>query len=344
METLRLEVKEEDIAKAGELIREGQLVAFPTETVYGLGADAMNAEAVKSVYAAKGRPSDNPMIVHIADATELERLVANGVDGIGQDAITLMEAFWPGPLTMIFPKSPAVPDATTGGLDTVAIRMPSNETALKLIQASGCPIAAPSANLSGKPSPTTAEDVLEDMDGRIAAVIMGEQCQVGIESTVVDLTGETPTVLRPGIITAEWLANVLDAPVLYDKSLYAKPDFIADPEDGVAETVDAPKSPGMKYRHYSPNAKVRLIEGSDEEFQARAVALGKEARAAGQRVAILNYGDDSEKAAHKLFADLRELDRQGYDQIYIRSLEEVGFGFSVMNRMLKSAGYDIVKE
>ena len=342
MKTLRLKINEID--KAGELIREGKLVAFPTETVYGLGADAMNAKAVKSVYAAKGRPSDNPMIVHIADASALTELVKGGGDGIGQDAITLMEAFWPGPLTMIFSKADAVPDATTGGLDTVAIRMPSNETALQLINAAGCPIAAPSANLSGKPSPTTAEDVLEDMDGRISAVLMGEQCDVGIESTVVDLTGETPTVLRPGIITAEWLANVLDKPVLNDKALYEKPASIADPEDGVAVTSDAPKSPGMKYRHYSPNAAVRLIEGSDEEFMARALALGKAAKAEGKKVAVLNYGDDPDKAAHKLFADLRELDRQGYDQIYIRSLEEVGFGFSVMNRMLKSAGYDIVKE
>ncbi|MBQ0040451.1 MAG: threonylcarbamoyl-AMP synthase [Clostridiales bacterium] len=342
METLRLSVNEID--KAGELIREGQLVAFPTETVYGLGADAMNAEAVKSVYAAKGRPSDNPMIVHISDAAALTGLVKGGTDGISQDAIQLIEAFWPGPLTMIFPKSAAVPDATTGGLDTVAIRMPSNQTALKLIDAAGCPIAAPSANLSGKPSPTTAEDVLEDMDGRIAAVLMGEQCSVGIESTVVDLTSETPTVLRPGIITAEWLANVLDKPVLYDKALYSKPETIADPEDGVAETSEAPKSPGMKYRHYSPNAKVRLIEGTDAVFMEKAVALGREAKAEGQKVAVLNYGDDAEKAAHKLFADLRELDREGYDLILIRSLEEVGFGFSVMNRMLKSAGYDIVKE
>ena len=342
MNTLRLKI--EEVNKAGELIREGQLVAFPTETVYGLGADAMNADAVRSVYAAKGRPSDNPMIVHISDANALTGLVKGGTDGIGQDALQLIEAFWPGPLTMIFPKASAVPDATTGGLDTVAIRMPSNPTALHLIDAAGCPIAAPSANLSGKPSPTTAEDVLEDMDGRIAAILMGEQCSVGIESTVVDLTGEIPTVLRPGAITAECLANVLDKPVLYDKTLYNKPDTIANPEDGVAEATEAPKSPGMKYRHYSPNAKVKLIEGTDEAFMQKAIALGREAKASGQKVAILNYGEDAEKAAHKLFADLRELDREGYNLILIRSLEEVGFGFSVMNRMLKSAGYDIVKE
>ena len=342
MQTLKLQTNE--IEQAGELIRAGELVAFPTETVYGLGADAMNAEAVKSVYAAKGRPSDNPMIVHIADPEQLIGLVQYGADGIGPDALALMEAFWPGPLTIIFPKSSAVPDATTGGLETVAIRMPSNDTALRLISAAGCPIAAPSANLSGAPSPTTAEDVLEDMDGRIAAVIMGEQCQVGIESTVIDLTGDTPTILRPGVITAEWITEVLGKPVLYDAALYTKPEVIADPEDGVADMGQAPKSPGMKYRHYSPKAKVRLIEGSDEEFQARALEIGRDARAGGKRVAILNYGDDAEKAAHKLFADLRELDRQEYDLVLIRSLKEVGYGFSVMNRMLKSAGYDIVKE
>ena len=342
MKTERLSINE--IEKAGELIRNGELVAFPTETVYGLGADALNKEAVRSIYVAKGRPSDNPMIVHISDPFRLPELIRDGKDGIGQDALALIEAFWPGPLTLIFLKSAAVPDVTTGGLDTVAIRMPSNGIAQSLIDAAGCPIAAPSANLSGKPSPTTAEDVLEDMDGRIAAVLMGEQSIVGIESTVVDLTGDVPTVLRPGRITAEELSEALGKEVRYDSSLYAKPTEIADPEGGVADTVAAPKSPGMKYRHYSPNAKVRLIEGSDEEFMARAVSLGAEARKAGQKVAILNYGDNPNKAANRLFADLRELDRQNYDQIFIRSLEEVGYGFSVMNRMLKSAGYDVVKE
>ena len=342
MKTERLSINE--IEKAGELIRRGELVAFPTETVYGLGANALNEEAVRSIYVAKGRPSDNPMIVHISSPFRLPELIRDGKDGIGRDALVLIEAFWPGPLTLIFLKSAAVPDVTTGGLDTVAIRMPSNGTALELIDAAGCPIAAPSANLSGKPSPTTAEDVLEDMDGRIAAVLMGEQSMVGIESTVVDLTGDVPTVLRPGRITAEDLSQVLGKEVRYDSSLYTKPTEIADPEDGVAETEKAPKSPGMKYRHYSPNAKVRLIAGNDEEFTAQAVKLGAEARKNGQRTAILNYGDNPGKAAYKLFADLRELDRQHYDQIFIRSLEEVGYGFSVMNRMLKSAGYDIVKE
>ena len=212
-----------------------------------------------------------------------------------------------------------------------------------LIAASLRPVAAPSANLSGRPSPTTAEDVLEDMDGRIDAVIMGEQCDVGIESTVLDLTGEVPTILRPGIITKEQLTEVLGREAVYYKGLLEKPAETADPEDGVADTEFRPKSPGMKYRHYSPKAKVRLIEGNAEEFAAISRKLGLEAMENGLRPAVLDYEDDQLAAAHDLFADLREFDREGYDIIFIRTLEQSGLGFSVMNRMLKSAGYDIVK-
>ena len=343
MITERLTTELEDILRAGEIIRRGGLVAFPTETVYGLGADALNAEAVRSVYAAKGRPSDNPMIVHISEISELEPLVKGGLGGLSADAKQVMDAFWPGPLTIVLPKSDSVPDATTGGLDTVAVRMPSNRTAYMLIAAALRPVAAPSANISGRPSPTTAEDVLEDMDGRIDAVIMGEQCDVGIESTVLDLTGDVPTILRPGIVTKEQLAEVLGRDVVYYKALLEKPAVTADPEDGVADTEFRPKSPGMKYRHYSPKAKVRLIEGSAEEFRAKSRELGLEAMRGGLRPAVLDYEDDELAAAHDLFADLREFDRQGYDIIFIRTLEQSGLGFSVMNRMLKSAGYDIVK-
>ena len=341
MKTLRLTTSEEDIRKAGELIVCGGLIAFPTETVYGLGADALDQEAVRSVYEAKGRPSDNPMIVHIADAMDLEPLVRNGRASISEDALKLIGTFWPGPLTLVFPKAESVPDATTGGLDTVAIRMPSNETAQRFIRAAGRPIAAPSANLSGKPSPTTAADVLEDMDGRIDGVIMGEQCDVGIESTVLDMTGEVPTILRPGLITREWLEAVLGKEVALDKHLLEEPDHLADPGDGVADEEFAPKSPGLKSVHYSPDAKVTLLEGNDYEFRVKATAIGLEARKHGQRVAVIDYGDDVRGAAHRLFADLREFDRQGYDIILIRTLEESGLGFSVMNRMLKSAGYDV---
>ena len=343
METLRLSTNESDIRRAGEIIRAGGLVAFPTETVYGLGADALNAEAVASVYAAKGRPSDNPMIVHIADATDLYELIDGGAASLSREASILITNVWPGPLTMVFKKSPKVPDVTTGGLDTVAIRMPSNPTARRLIKLAGRPIAAPSANLSGRPSPTTADDVLEDMDGRIEAVIMGEQCDVGIESTVLDLTDIIPRILRPGAVTKEKLMMLLHRAVLYDNSLLEKPETIADPKDGVSEEGFKPKSPGMKYKHYSPKAEVRLIDGSKSEFRDKAKQLGLEARESGRSVAIIDYDNDPGKAAHKLFAELRELDRQGYDLILIRTIDEDGFGFSVMNRMLKSAGYDVVK-
>ena len=343
MKTEKLTTSLEDILKAGDIIRRGGLVAFPTETVYGLGANALDAEAVRSVYAAKGRPSDNPMIVHICEIADLDPLIKGGVNGISEDARHAIDAFWPGPLTIIFPKSGSVPDATTGGLDTVAVRMPSNRAAYMLIAAALRPIAAPSANISGRPSPTTAEDVLEDMDGRIDAVIMGEQCDVGIESTVLDLTGDTPTILRPGIVTKEELTRALGKEVIYYNALLEKPAEEADPAKGKSDTGFRPKSPGMKYRHYSPRARVRLIEGSSEEFSARARELGIEAVRNGQKPAILDYEGDELTAAHDLFADLREFDRQGYDLILIRTLPESGLGFSVMNRMLKSAGYDIVK-
>ena len=344
MKTLRLKTTEEDIRRAGEIIRSGGLVAFPTETVYGLGADALNAEAVRSVYEAKGRPSDNPMIVHIADLDALDGLVKGGSFRMPPYAKILAKQMWPGPLTMVLPKDASVPGVTTGGLDTVAIRMPMSETARRLIAASGVPVAAPSANISGRPSPTTAEDVLEDMDGRIDAVIMGERCDVGIESTVVDMTGDEPVILRPGIVTKEWLEGVLGCEVHYDKSLVTdegtKDESIRTSPNQDGET---PRSPGMKYTHYSPKAKVRLISGDTETFGARVMELGMEAMREGLKPAILEYGNDPNKAAHKLFADLRELDRQGYDIIFIRAIDTKGAGFGVMNRMLKSAGYDIVK-
>lgn len=341
MKTLRLTTSEEDIRRAGEIIRDGGLVAFPTETVYGLGANALNAGAVASVYEAKGRPSDNPMIVHIADIEDMDGLVAGGYIRISPYAKLAAKKLWPGPLTMVFVKNPSVPDVTTGGLVTVAIRMPMSETARSLIAAAGVPVAAPSANISGRPSPTTAEDVLEDMDGRIDAVIMGEQCDVGIESTVVDMTGDEPVILRPGIITKEWLEGAIGFPVSYDKSLLINLD---EEGSGIESSGEfKPRSPGMKYTHYSPKAKVRLIAGDDATFSRKVMELGLEAKREGLRPAILEYGNDANKAAHKLFADLRELDRQGYDIILIRAIDTKGAGFGVMNRMLKSAGYDIVK-
>ncbi|HHW95032.1 MAG TPA: threonylcarbamoyl-AMP synthase [Mogibacterium sp.] len=343
MQTKRLSESEGDIKLAGEILRNGGLVAFPTETVYGLGANALDAEAVGAVYKAKGRPSDNPMIVHIADIGDLGSLVRGGRDGIGRTAAQVMEAFWPGPLTLIFPKSSAVPDATTGGLETVAIRMPSNDTAHRLISEAGIPIAAPSANISGKPSPTTSNDVLEDMDGRIDAVIMGENCEVGIESTVLDLSSDRPVILRPGVITSELISEIIGQEVFYDDTLLGTPGQMIDPQDQDALSSFKPKSPGVKYTHYAPKAKVRLIEVRESDFTEKVSQLEQELREQGLKSAILNYNDNAKQAAKNLFADLRELDRQKYDVIFIKTLDKSGLGFSVMNRMLKSAGYDIIR-
>ena len=242
----------ENIRAAADIIRDGGLVAFPTETVYGLGADALNSEAVGKVYAAKGRPSDNPMIVHIAETSELAKLT----DDISSDMRALMDAFWPGPMTMIVRRKDIVPDVTTGGLDTVGVRLPSSEVARTLIRESGCPIAAPSANISGRPSPTTAEHVIHDLYGRIDGIICGEDCDFGIESSVIDMTCETPMILRPGAITCEMFSEALGRKVAVDQSLFKRPQNILDPEKvedtGTLEDEDFhPRSPGMKYKHYA---------------------------------------------------------------------------------------------
>jgi L-threonylcarbamoyladenylate synthase len=236
-----------------------------------------------------------------------------------------MDAFWPGPLTLLLMKTEQVPDVTTAGLPSVAVRCPSHPVAHELLRVCGIPIAAPSANRSGRPSPTTAQDVYEDMRGRIPFILDGGACDVGVESTVLDLTGDVPTILRPGIVTKEQLAEVLGRDVVYYKALLEKPAVTADPEEGVADTEFRPKSPGMKYRHYSPKAKVRLIEGSAEEFRAKSRELGLEAMRNGLRPAVLDYEDDELAAAHDLFADLREFDRQGYDIIFIRDFTCINY-------------------
>ena len=340
METRIFGTSEEDIQQAAEIIREGGLVAFPTETVYGLGADALNPEAVGKVYAAKGRPSDNPMIVHISSKDDLERLTFE----ITEDMKKLADVFWPGPLTMVVPARPVVPRVTTGGLDTVAVRMPSDVTAAALITSSGVPIAAPSANLSGKPSPTTARHVIDDLDGRIDAIIEGGDCQVGIESTVVDMTGSIPAVLRPGIITREQLSAALGKTVELDPALLAKPEIKW--KDGLLETDEdfKPKSPGMKYKHYAPKAEMIIYKG-DREKTAMAMAEEKLRRVEnGQKVEVIMYDDaEPEKAAREFFAKLRACDKAGVDVILAAALKEDGVGFAVMNRMFKSAGYNIVE-
>ena len=340
LETRILGTSEEDIERAAEIIRQGGLVAFPTETVYGLGADALNPEAVGKVYAAKGRPSDNPMIVHISSKDDLTRLTFE----ITEDMKKLADVFWPGPLTMVVPARPVVPKVTTGGLDMVAVRMPSDLTAASLITASGVPIAVPRANLSGKPSPTTARHVIDDLDGRIDAIIEGGDCQVGIESTVVDMTGSVPAVLRPGIITQEQLSSALGKTVELDPVLLTKPEIKRG--EGLLETDGdfKPKSPGMKYKHYAPKAEMIIYKG-DREKAALAMAEEKLRRVeCGQKVEIIIYDDEEpEKAAREFFAKLRACDKAGVDVILAAALKEDGVGFAVMNRMFKSAGYNIVE-
>lgn len=316
------------ISEAGAILRSGGLVAFPTETVYGLGANALDAAATKHIYEAKGRPSDNPMIVHVASIDML-----NGVaSGVTDAQKALMSKLWPGPITFVLHKNPAVPDVTTGGLDTVAVRWPSRREAAEIIEAAGVPIAAPSANLSGKPSPTTFEDVAEDMDGRIDAIVKGERTAIGIESTVLDLTSEVPTILRPGFITKSQIEEAACCEVKYDPSLFKK----AGADDF------HPKSPGMKYKHYAPKAAVRIVEGSKSAVSAAIAELETESVSNNMKTAVLDYMGNGDKAANNFFADLRQCDRDGVDIIYIAAYDWDEVGFSVMNRMVKSAGYDIV--
>ena len=328
----------EEIKQAAEIIKDGGLVAFPTETVYGLGADALNAEAVGKVYAAKGRPSDNPMIVHISSKDDVLKLTPK----ITEDMQKLMDAFWPGPLTMVVPALDVIPKVTTGGLDTVGIRMPSEPAAAELISASETPIAAPSANLSGKPSPTTYQHVVDDLDGRIDGIIAGGECKAGIESTVVDMTEDIPSVLRPGIITAKQLSEVLGKQVGIDPALLEKPDIFNN--GGLLETgADfKPKSPGMKYKHYAPKAEMIIYQGEPEKVKLAMAEEKVKRNSFGQKVEIIVFDDEHpEAAAHDFFARLRACDKAGVDVILAAALREDGIGFAVMNRMFKSVGYNI---
>lgn len=329
---------------AAGIIRDGGLVAFPTETVYGLGADAMNAEAAAKIYEAKGRPSDNPLIVHIADKEQVDLLAEN----VPEAAERIMEAFWPGPLTIILNKKKEVPHGTTGGLNTVAIRMPSHPVAQALIRESGCMIAAPSANTSGRPSPTTAAHVMEDMQGRIPMVLDGGAVGIGIESTILDMTGEIPMILRPGYITKEMLEKVAGE-VDIDPAVAGK----QMPENVVA------KAPGMKYRHYAPKGSLVLVEGPEDKVIEKINALTEEKTRLGYKVGVLGTDETLEKyragwrrsigsrecpdsvAAH-LYGLLRECDEQELDYIYSESFFADGLGNAIMNRMLKAAGYHLI--
>ena len=340
MKTQVLPVSEESIALGGKILREGGLVGMPTETVYGLGANALDPEAVRAIFRAKGRPGDNPLIVHIARREEILPLVR----AIPKAAERLMDAFWPGPMTLILPKADCIPPEVSAGLDTVGIRLPASEAARALIAAAGCPVAAPSGNRSGRPSPTTAQHMLEDMDGRIPLILDGGACEVGVESSVIDATGETPVILRPGGITREMIADVLGA-VEVDEHVMSP---LAEGE--------AVRSPGMKYKHYAPRAKTVIFEGEAGRVVEAICARYDAAEEAGERVAILGFDEHDfgsrtclslghvtcpQEAAARLFGALRELDERGETLALCEAVDMAGIGLAVMNRMGRAAAFDI---
>lgn len=337
--------EERDIRLAANLIKKGRLVAFPTETVYGLGADALNAKAVLDLFRAKMRPLDNPPIVHVCDVKSVYRLV----EDVPADAEGLMKEFWPGPLTLIFNRSDTVPSVTVAGLGTVAIRMPRHDVALALIKESGCPIAAPSANLAGRPSPTSAEHVLADLDGRIDAVLDAGPTSVGVESTVLDLTVDPPQVLRPGGTSYEALKEMLGNVTL-------SPFAVAEQ----ALLVEKARSPGVKYKHYAPKADVVVVEGELSAVVGRVRELVGSYGEDGRKVGVLatdetinsykadvlkSLGSRSDLAglARNLFRLLREFDEEGVDVIVAEGVPIEGLGLAVMNRLRKASGYRIIK-
>lgn len=330
------------IEEAGDIIKSGGLVAFPTETVYGLGGDALNPQSSEKIYSAKGRPSDNPLIVHIADIQMLNAIVRE----VPENAWKLAEQFWPGPLTMIFYKSELVPRETTGGLDTVAVRMPVHPVARALIRAAGGYVAAPSANRSGRPSPTVAKYVIEDMDARIEMVIDGGDVEIGLESTIIDLTSEKPTILRPGYITEQKLGQVLGE-VAQDSTMMR------------ADSGQAPKAPGMKYRHYAPKGELTIVDGEEgcvveyintqmrqkKKDNKKTGVIGTDTSIAKYQADVCrsvgNRNDEAE-IARELYRVLREMDDENVDIIYAESFGAVGLGQAIMNRLLKAAGHRVV--
>ena len=331
------------IQKAGEIIRAGGLVAFPTETVYGLGGDALSPEASGKIYAAKGRPSDNPLIIHICKLEDVTRIVSEFPD----KAQRLAEEFWPGPLTMVLPKADIVPKQTTGGLDTVAVRMPVDPTALAFIEAAGGYVAAPSANISGRPSPTGAKYVIEDMDGRVEMILDDGDVEVGLESTIVDLTGEVPVLLRPGFITLKMLEEVLGQ-VDVDRTIL----------DG--NCLDKPKAPGMKYRHYAPKGELTIVTGEATVVLDRINELAAKEAEGGKKVGIIATDEtmgayhahsvksagmrsDEVSIAKNLYRILREFDDEGIEVIFSESFADGGIGQAIMNRLLKAAGHRVLQ-
>lgn len=332
MHTELCQADDASIRRAATLLRAGELVAFPTETVYGLGADALNGAAAARIFAAKGRPADNPLIAHIAGESGLAGLIAGEPCACAR---ALMRAFWPGPMTLIFPKSPRVPREVTAGLDTVAVRMPSHPVARALISAAQTPIAAPSANRSGRPSPTTAAHVLEDMEGRIPLILDGGPCEVGLESTVVDVTGARPRILRPGGVTLEMLEGVVGD---------------VDVDEGVLHQLQAgsqARSPGMKYKHYAPKGEVTIVTGPRAAQEIARLYDAADGRAAILAFSQADYGARRvyrlKNAPGELFAALRQLDEDGMETIYAEDVPTTGVGLAVMNRLMRAAAFRVVE-
>ncbi len=333
----------EAIEPAASTIKAGGLVAFPTETVYGLGGDGLLSSASKKIYAAKGRPSDNPLILHIADRESVNSLALE----VSEKAVKLMEEFWPGPLTLVFKKKDIVPYETTGGLDTVAIRMPSHPAALELIRQSGCPIAAPSANISGRPSPSKASHVADDLSGRIDYIIDGGETDIGIESTIVDMTGDIPMILRPGYITLSMLKDVVG-------------DVDIDPAVKGDDIKARPKAPGMKYTHYAPKGEMTIVEGDSKNVSKRINELVKEKQSEGFKCGVLASAEMYESyeadvvlkvgsrlepvtISAGLYSVLREFDDLGVQYIFSESFSGEGLGNAIMNRLLKAAGHRVIE-
>ena len=338
METKLLKANEESISLACELIKRGEVVGVPTETVYGLAGDANNPSAIKKIFAAKGRPNDNPLIVHISNLDELDGIVRE----VPEDAKKLAEVFWPGPLTIIMPKGKNVCRETTAGLDSVGVRMPENEIAREIIRRSGVPFSAPSANISGKPSPTNADDVFADMNGKIPLIIDGGECKAGVESTVVSVLESTPIILRPGVVTKEMMQKVLNKEVAVASAV----------TEGV-QANDKVLSPGMKYKHYSPNAEVIIIKSDFDGFKNYieknktngTYALVFEGEEKTLSVPAITYGkeNDAESQAHNLFSALRKLDTFGAKVVFARCPKTSGVGLAVYNRLIRSAGFKIIE-
>ena len=337
------QIDEKEMREAGEILKNGGLVAFPTETVYGLGANALDEQAAFKIYAAKGRPSDNPLIVHIAKTEDLYRIV----EEVPEEAKKLAEKFWPGPLTMIFQKKEIVPYGTTGGLDTVAVRMPNHPVALKMIEVGGGYIAAPSANTSGRPSPTTAQHVADDLDGKIEMILDGGSVGIGVESTIVDLSTGVPTILRPGYINKAMLEKVIGK-VEVDPTLLS------------ADCKQRPKAPGMRYKHYAPKADMVIVEGEEEKVIAYindriceelkkgnrpGVIASDETvhRYCGGTVKSMGSRRDELSISRHLYAVLREFDEQQVSCIFSEAFETPNLGQAIMNRMVKAAGHQIIQ-